>query len=124
MVARVAVAYAERWPVAPGRDSRSPAQPRSAAERRETGRRLALVREATDLARPKPQVVRHARTGHTRPHEALLDLIDASLDATPTYAMPYAGRGWLALLDDLRAHVARRTAAGRAEAEYARGDDE
>lgn len=124
MVARVAVAYAGVWAGSAHPDRRLAAQTRSATERRETGRRLALVREATDLARPKPQVVRHARTGHTRPHEALLDLIDASLDATPPFAMPYAARGWFALLDDLRAHVARRTAAGRAELDYARQDDE
>lgn len=123
LVAR-ALSCAERWPLRPDRNSGSLAQSRSVTERRESGRRLRLVREATDLARPKPQIVRHARTGHTRPHEALLDLIDAALDATPAYAIPVAGQAWGALLDDLKAHVARRTAAGRAEADYARLDDE
>lgn len=114
-------------PPALERDSGSGERTRSVAERLAPGRRLRLVREATDAARPKPQLVRHARTGHTRPQEALVELIDASLDATPAWGRAHAAAGWQALLDDMREHVARRTSGDRAdrqEQEYARFDDE
>lgn len=94
---------------------------------RARGRRLALVREATAPATPKTQGIRHARTGHSRPHEALLDLIDVTLDHTPPWAVHHAAAQWLALLDDLAGHVRRRAAGAaydRAERDYARHDDE
>lgn len=121
LVARALSAWPDATPVAAPSDRPRTAQ---SAPNRERGRRLALVRAATEPVRPKSSSVRRLRTGHARPHEALCDAIDAALDATPPYAMAHAAAGWLALLDDLRAHVTRRTRAGRAEAEYARMDDE
>jgi|GEM_PF-6844763 hypothetical protein len=120
LVAR-ALSWVDGTPVAA--PSGSPRTEQSAPNR-ERGRRLALVRAATDPVRPKSSSVRRLRIGHARPQEALVDAIDAALDATPPYAMAHAEAGWLALLADLKAHFVARTRAGRAEAEYARLDDE
>lgn len=121
MVARGRVAPMHDAGTRSGRAIAGAAQP---VPDRARGRRLALVREATAAVSPKSQGIRHARTGHSRPHEALLDLIDTALDHTPPWATPYARAQWAALLDEMKAHVGRRTVAGRAEHDYARLDDE
>jgi hypothetical protein len=119
------VARALAWPNGtPSGVAAGSASAEQNAPNRERGRRLALVRAATEPVRPKSSAVRRLRIGHARPQEALADAIDAALDATPPYAVAHAARAWCALLDDLRAHVLARTVAGRAEAEYARQDDE
>jgi hypothetical protein len=121
MVARGLSACAEGWTSIP---SSASAHREQVAPIREQARRLGIVRRATDAVRPKSGAVRRLRIGQARPHEALRDAMHAALDATPVYALGFAGREWCALLDDLRAEVCRRTRAGDAERDYARQDDE